>query len=78
MELVRYIHLNPLRAGLVTDIDKLDRYPSTGHSIIMGKKQKDWHDAAFVLNLFAGKRTEVLYRYRRIFQKVSKWVNLLI
>jgi len=34
-ELVRYIHLNPLRAGLVEDIKALDRYPYCGHSAFM-------------------------------------------
>jgi putative transposase len=36
LELIRYIHLNPLRAGLVSDIQKLDKYPFSGHSAIMG------------------------------------------
>jgi putative transposase len=36
LELVRYIHLNPLRVGVVADIDSLDRYPWTGHSVLMG------------------------------------------
>ena len=39
MELIRYIHLNPLRAGLVKDLKELDRYPWTGHSAILGKKK---------------------------------------
>jgi hypothetical protein len=26
-ELVRYIHFNPLRAGLVGDLDGLDKHP---------------------------------------------------
>jgi len=30
-ELVRYIHLNPLRAKLVLDLAQLDRYPWCGH-----------------------------------------------
>lgn len=33
LELVRYIHLNPLRAGLVPDMDALDRYPRCGHGV---------------------------------------------
>lgn len=32
LELVRYIHLNPLRAGMVADFDALDQYPWTGHA----------------------------------------------
>src|SRR5512136_2302918 len=31
-ELVRYIHLNPLRARLVPDLRALDRYPWSGHA----------------------------------------------
>jgi REP element-mobilizing transposase RayT len=38
LELIRYIHLNPLRAGLAKDLKELDKYPWTGHSAIMGKK----------------------------------------
>lgn len=34
-ELVRYIHLNPLRAGLVRSMAELDRYPWSGHSSLM-------------------------------------------
>ena len=30
-ELVRYIHLNPLRAGVVDTLAKLDRYKWSGH-----------------------------------------------
>jgi REP element-mobilizing transposase RayT len=40
LELIRYIHLNPLRAGLAKDLKELDKYPWTGHSAIMGKKNK--------------------------------------
>ncbi len=39
LELIRYIHLNPLRAGLVKDIKELDKYPWTGHSAILGKRR---------------------------------------
>ena len=37
LELTRYIHLNPLRAGLVKDLKELDKYPWAGHSAIIGK-----------------------------------------
>jgi len=36
LELIRYIHLNPLRAGLVKDLQELDKYPWAGHSAILG------------------------------------------
>jgi len=34
---VRYIHLNPLRAGLVPDLARLENYPYCGHSVLMAK-----------------------------------------
>ncbi|MBC8434269.1 MAG: transposase [Desulfobacterales bacterium] len=39
LELTRYIHLNPLRAGLVEDLNTLDKYVWSGHSVLMGKLQ---------------------------------------
>jgi len=39
LELIRYIHLNPLRAGLVEDLNTLDKYPWTGHSTILGQRK---------------------------------------
>ena len=36
-ELVRYIHLNPVRAGMVEGLDELKRYKFCGHSALMGK-----------------------------------------
>jgi REP element-mobilizing transposase RayT len=39
LELIRYIHLNPLRARLVADIKELDKYPWTWHSAILGRRR---------------------------------------
>ena len=39
LELIRYIHLNPLRAKLVEDLKELDKYPWTGHSAILGRRK---------------------------------------
>ena len=39
LELIRYIHLNPLRANLVEDLKALDKYPWTGHSAILGRRK---------------------------------------
>jgi REP element-mobilizing transposase RayT len=64
LELVRYIHLNPLRAGLVADLAKLDRYRFCGHSVIMGKQKNDWQDAAYVLKLFADQKSTARRRYK--------------
>ena len=37
LELIRYIHLNPLRAKLIQDLKELDKYPWSGHSAILGR-----------------------------------------
>lgn len=39
LELIRYIHLNPLRARLVKDLKELDKYTWTGHSAILGRRK---------------------------------------
>jgi REP element-mobilizing transposase RayT len=35
LEVVRYIHLNPLRARIVKDIDVLNKYEWSGHAVLM-------------------------------------------
>ncbi|MCX6349471.1 MAG: hypothetical protein NTV79_08245 [Candidatus Aureabacteria bacterium] len=52
LELVRYIHLNPLRAGLTPDVDSLDDYLWCGHSVIMGRRPAPWQDTEIVLAMF--------------------------
>ena len=39
LELIRYIHLNPLRASLINDLKELNKYLWTGHSTILGKRK---------------------------------------
>ncbi|MCK4390044.1 MAG: hypothetical protein KAV83_07395, partial [Desulfobacterales bacterium] len=43
-ELVRYIHLNPLRAKLVESVGQLDRYRWCGHSVLLGRVKNEWQD----------------------------------
>ncbi len=56
-ELVRYLHLNPVRAGIVKDLTQLNTYAYSGHSAIMGKVERSWHDVNYVLGFF-GKRVK--------------------
>ncbi|MGD8658157.1 MAG: transposase, partial [Desulfobacterales bacterium] len=51
-ELVRYIHLNPLRANAVKDLKMLNTYRWCGHSTLMGRAEAGFQDAAYVLKLF--------------------------
>jgi hypothetical protein len=55
-ELVGYIHLNPFTVGLVEDISGLDRYAFSGHSALMGHKDRPWQDTNYILKVvFRGK-----------------------
>ena len=69
LELVRYIHLNPIRAGVVKDMKALEISPFCGHSVIMGKLKKDWQDVQWVLSLFDGKLRAARRRYRSFVEK---------
>jgi REP element-mobilizing transposase RayT len=51
-ELVRYIHLNPLRAKMVKDPKALKKYRWCGHSALMGKVEAGFQDTGYVLRLF--------------------------
>ncbi len=55
-ELVRYIHLNPMRVKIIKDIKELDNYAYCGHSALMGKIKREWQDTEYVLNSY-GRRT---------------------
>ena len=63
-ELVRYIHLNPLRAELVEDMKALDSYPYCGHSGLLGKIKREWHQVDDVLGLFGKRKAEARKRHR--------------
>ena len=69
MELVRYIHLNPLRAGIVEDMKRLDKYPYGGHSVLMGKMTVSWQNKSYILGMFHEKASLARYRYRDFVQK---------
>ena len=64
LELVRYIHLNPLRARLVEDLKNLDTYAYGGHSVMMGKRKQSWQDTDYILKFYAHKRLSARRRYR--------------
>ena len=64
MRLVAYIHLNPLRAGLVSTLDDLDVYLWSGHAIIMNSRANSWQDRDFVLRYFGEKEGPAKEDYR--------------
>jgi putative transposase len=69
LELVRYIHLNPLRAGIVKDMATLDTYPKTGHAVIMGRTKHEWQDTGSVLSLYSQKTSSARKAYRSFVEK---------
>jgi len=65
MELVRYIHLNPVMAHIVETMEQLDSYRFAGHSVIMGTYHLPWQDTKYVLSWFNASRKS----YRSFIQK---------
>ena len=68
-ELVRYIHLNPLRAGMVKTLAKLERYRWCGHSVIMNRYPNDWQDRKYVLQWFGEKENHAKKSYKEFVDK---------
>lgn len=64
LELVRYVHLNPLRAGLVENIDG---YFFCSHRAIIDKSVsrlwREWYDPSYVLINFGRRREDALKSY---------------
>jgi len=72
-ELVRYIHLNLLRAGVVKDLGELNDCPWSGHSALLGNMDgREWQNRDYVLSYFGGGR-----RGRRNYMKfVAEGISL--
>ncbi len=68
LELTRYIHLNPLRAGIVGDLEELRHYRWAGHSVIMGRVERGWQDIDTVLAYF-GKGRDAVKKYEQFVQE---------
>ena len=68
-ELIRYIHLNPLRANLVRDLAELDQYRWCGHAALIGRAKNDWQDRNYVLKWFGRQKKEAIKTYRDYVKK---------
>ena len=64
-ELVRYIHLNPIRAGVLEKLSQLDRYPWCGHRTLLGHGKNDWQDTEYVLKWFGKTPSAAKRSYRK-------------
>ena len=64
LELVRYLHLNPLRAKVVPTLRALDRDPWTGHSALLGYRPCPWQATGAVLQAFGPTPARARKAYR--------------
>jgi REP element-mobilizing transposase RayT len=68
-DLVCYIHLNPLRAGVVANIRELNGYPYCGHATLVGDKLNNWMAADHVLSYFGSDGDQARTNYRSYLRK---------
>ena len=71
LRLVSYIHLNPLRAGLTETLDDLERYPWSGHAVVMNRIRHEWQDRNYVLGYFGKRDLSALQAYREFVAEES-------
>lgn len=69
LELVRYIHLNPLRAKLVENYTSLGSYAYCGHGMILGHQPMVWQDTDYILRQFGEKKAPARRKYREFVKK---------
>lgn len=68
LELVRYLHLNPVRAQVVPDLRALARYPWAGHSTLLGAVPRPWQETATILAQFGPTTRRARRAYRAFVQ----------
>jgi len=69
VELTRYIHLNPLRAGIVKSVKELKGYQWSGHSALMGRVKREWQDTDTVLAYFGKGKKRAIEHYEDFVQQ---------
>lgn len=63
LELIRYIHLNPLRAKVVSSLEELALYPWSGHAEILGVRSPLIQPVDAVMGLFGSSLGEARRNY---------------
>jgi len=69
LELTRYIHLNPVRAGIVKEPEA---YPWSGHRAYLGRETILWLTTDWVLGQFSKKISSARKEYRRFIEDGKK------
>lgn len=67
-QLVRYIHLNPIRAGVCKTMDQLDRYLWCGHRSIMENNGGGFQEIPQVLRRFGNETKAAQKKYREFIE----------
>ena len=79
LALVRYIHLNPVRAGIIRTLEELDRYRWSGHRAIVGGVKHPWMDTGTILSRFGRTKKKAITEYRRFVQEdIGKGRNTVL
>lgn len=76
LQLIRYIHLNPVRAGMLENIESLAHYKWTGHSGVLGRHRQQWHAVDAVLSNFGRTDRKAKRAYARFISEVDQREDL--
>lgn len=63
LELIRYIHLNPIRARTLNTLSQLNTYPFAGHSALLERKKYHWYPSETVLKYFGKNKKKAKEKY---------------
>ncbi|HQH92256.1 MAG TPA: transposase [Candidatus Fermentibacter daniensis] len=69
LQLIRYIHLNPVRAGIVHSLNQLDRYPLTGHRGFITGMPEPWHDVTELRRVLSDPGAEPMENYLKLLKE---------
>ena len=77
LELLRYIHRNPIEAGMV---DRLESYQWSSHKGYLSKSDKwNWLHKNYVLKMFSGHKKEAVIIYRNFVNKeIPEEINRIL
>jgi putative transposase len=68
-QLIRYIHLNPIRARICKTVNQLDRYPWSGHRMIMINDNGGFQEISQVLKRFGKTTGYARKKYREFIEE---------
>ena len=72
LELVPYIHLNPLRAKLVADLAELENYKWGGHAGVFKKAPDELLDRELLLEHFGGDEATAIEKYEELMEEKAR------